>query len=178
MPPSSVPGPSVAAFTSQCDQYLLRVRGSAASTRRLHRYVSQRWLTSRFPNGVIVWSDLRFSDCAAFVRTEFGAAGEHGPTNWGSLSLDLQRRQARRRPAASPDSRHEVWQIARRRAPSINGGSVADLPRREHEGRCGLLGPTSAARAAHRGSADRSAERVPGRCQGPSRARSGRRGQP
>jgi hypothetical protein len=27
--PTSVPGPSIAAFTSQYDQYLLRVRGSA-----------------------------------------------------------------------------------------------------------------------------------------------------
>ena len=71
MPMSSVPGPSIAAFTSQYDQYLLRVRGSADSTRRLHQYVSRRWLTSRFPNGVITWSDLRFSDCAAFVKTEF-----------------------------------------------------------------------------------------------------------
>ena len=71
MPASSVPGPSIAAFTSQYDQYLLRVRGSAVSTRKLHRYVTQRLLTSRFPNGVIAWSDLRFSDCAAFVRTEF-----------------------------------------------------------------------------------------------------------
>ena len=71
MPASSVPGPSIAAFTSQYDQYLLRVRGSAVSTRRLHRYVTQRWLASRFPNGVITWSDLRFSDCATFVRTEF-----------------------------------------------------------------------------------------------------------
>ena len=71
MPASSVPGPSIAAFTSQYDQYLLRVRGSAVSTRKLHRYVTQRWLTSRFPNGVIAWSDLRFSDCTAFVRAEF-----------------------------------------------------------------------------------------------------------
>src|ERR1700681_2076427 len=46
-------------------------RGSAVSTRKLHRYVTQRWLTSRFASGVITWSDLRFSDCAAFVRTEF-----------------------------------------------------------------------------------------------------------
>jgi integrase/recombinase XerD len=71
MPTSSVPGPSIAAFTSQYDQYLLRVRGSADSTRRLHRYVTHRLLTSRFPNGLITWSDLRFSDCAAFVRKEF-----------------------------------------------------------------------------------------------------------
>lgn len=33
MPASLVPGPSIAAFTSQYDQYLLRVRGSAPSTR-------------------------------------------------------------------------------------------------------------------------------------------------
>ncbi len=71
MSKSSVPGLSIAAFTSQYDQYLLRVRGSAVSTRKLHRYVTQRWLTSRFPNGVITWSDLRFSDCTAFVRAEF-----------------------------------------------------------------------------------------------------------
>jgi integrase len=71
MSPSSIPHPSIAAFTSQYDQYLLRMRGSAVSTRKLHRYVTQRLLTSCFPNGVITWSDLRFSDCAAFVRTEF-----------------------------------------------------------------------------------------------------------
>jgi integrase/recombinase XerD len=71
MPASLVPGPSIAAFTSQYDQYLLRVRGSAVFTRKLHRYVTQRFLTSRFTNGVIAWSNLRFSDCAAFVRMEF-----------------------------------------------------------------------------------------------------------
>jgi integrase len=71
MPASSVPGLSVTAFTSQYDQYLLRMRGAAVSTRKLHRYVTQRWLTARFRNGVITWSDLRFSDCAAFVRSEF-----------------------------------------------------------------------------------------------------------
>jgi integrase len=71
MPTPSVPGPSVDAFTSQYDRYLLRVRGSADSTRRLHRYVGHRFLTSRFPNGSIIWTELRFSDCAAFVRKEF-----------------------------------------------------------------------------------------------------------
>jgi hypothetical protein len=70
MPASSVPGPSIAAFTSQYDQYLQRVRGAADSTRKLYRHVTQRWLTSRFPSGVITWSDLRFSDCAAFVVME------------------------------------------------------------------------------------------------------------
>ena len=58
MSTSSVSGLSIAAFTSQYDQYLLRVRGSATSTRKLHRYVTQQWLTSRFPNGVITWSDV------------------------------------------------------------------------------------------------------------------------
>jgi site-specific recombinase XerD len=77
MPASSVPGPSIAAFTSQYDQYLLRVRGSADSTRRLHRYVTQQFLTSRFPNGLITWSDLRFSDCVAFVRKEFARLPSH-----------------------------------------------------------------------------------------------------
>src|SRR5260221_359989 len=78
MPTSSaVPGQAVAAFTSQYDQYLLRVRGSADSTRRLHRYVTQRLLTSRFLNGPIRWSDLRFSDCAAFVRKEFARLPNH-----------------------------------------------------------------------------------------------------
>jgi integrase len=71
MPASPVPGSSIAAFTSQYDQYLQRVRGSADSSRKLHRYVTHRLLTSLFPNGVITWSDVRFSDCAAFVRTEF-----------------------------------------------------------------------------------------------------------
>lgn len=71
MSASSVSGLSIAAFASQYEQYLLRVRGSAVSTRKLHRYVTQRWLTARFPDGVITWSELRFSDCVAFVRTEF-----------------------------------------------------------------------------------------------------------
>ena len=74
--PSVAPS-SVTAFTSQFDQYLLRVRGSADSTRRLHRLVVHRFLTSRFPNGVITWSDLRFSDGAAFVRREFARLPSH-----------------------------------------------------------------------------------------------------
>ena len=65
----SVPPSSLAAFALQFDQYLLRVRGSADSTRRLHRLVAHRFFASRFPDGVITWSDLRFSDCAAFVRS-------------------------------------------------------------------------------------------------------------
>ncbi|CAN5799493.1 hypothetical protein BH18ACI5_BH18ACI5_13440 [soil metagenome] len=77
MPASSIPGPSIAAFTSQFDEYLLRVRGSADSTRRLHRLVAHRFFTSRFPNGVITWSDLRFSDCAAFVSKEFARLPNH-----------------------------------------------------------------------------------------------------
>ena len=77
MHPSSATGPSIAAFTLQFDQYLLRVRGSAESTRRLHRLVVHRFFTSRFPNGVITWSGLRFSDCAAFVRTEFARLPSH-----------------------------------------------------------------------------------------------------
>ena len=58
-------------FTSQYDRHLLRVRGLADSTRGLHRHVSHLFLASRFPDGLIAWSDLRFSDCAAFVRKEF-----------------------------------------------------------------------------------------------------------
>ncbi len=73
----SVPPSSIAAFTSQFDQYLLRVRGSADSTRRLHRLVVHRFFTARFPNGVITWSDLRFSDCAAFVSKEFARLPNH-----------------------------------------------------------------------------------------------------
>jgi integrase/recombinase XerD len=76
-PTISVPGPSIAGFTWQYDQHLLRVRGSAASTRRLHRLVSQRFLTWRFGDGAIVWSDLRFSECAAFVRQEFARLPSH-----------------------------------------------------------------------------------------------------
>ena len=53
MHPTSVPGPSIAAFTSQYDKYLLRVRGSAASTRQIHRLVVHRFLTCRFSDGVI-----------------------------------------------------------------------------------------------------------------------------
>ena len=77
MPASLVPGPSIAAFISQYDQYLLRVRGSAASTRQIHRLVVHRFLTCRFPDGVITWSDLRFSNCAAFVRKEFARLSSH-----------------------------------------------------------------------------------------------------
>ena len=74
---SSVPDPSIAAFTSQYDRYLLRVRGSATSTRQIHRLVAHRFLTCRFPDGVITWSDLRFSDCAAFVRKKFARLPSH-----------------------------------------------------------------------------------------------------
>jgi integrase/recombinase XerD len=77
MPASLVPGPSIAAFMSQYDQYLVRVRGSAASTRQIHRLVVHRFLTCRFPDAVITWSDLRFSDCAAFVRKEFARLPSH-----------------------------------------------------------------------------------------------------
>lgn len=77
MHPSSATGPSIAAFTSQLDQYLLRVRGSADSTRRLHRRVVHRFFTARFPNGVITWSNLHFSDCAAFVSQEFARLPNH-----------------------------------------------------------------------------------------------------
>jgi integrase len=68
---------SIAEFTSQLDHYLLRVRGSAESTRRLHRLVVHRFLTTRFPSGVIIWSDLRISDCTAFIRNEFARLRRH-----------------------------------------------------------------------------------------------------
>jgi Phage integrase family len=77
MHPTSVPSPSIAAFTSQYDQYLLRVRGSAASTRKIHRLVAHRFLACRFPDGVITWSDLSFGDCAAFIRKEFARLPSH-----------------------------------------------------------------------------------------------------
>jgi site-specific recombinase XerD len=77
MHPTSVPSPSIAAFTSQYEQYLLRVRGSAASTRKIHRLVAHRFLACRFPDGVITWSDLSFGDCAAFIRKEFARLPSH-----------------------------------------------------------------------------------------------------
>lgn len=87
MPASLVPGPSIAAFMSQYDQYLLRVRGSAASTRQIHRLVVHQFLTCRFPDGVIAWSDLRFSDCAAFVRKEFARLPSHDTQRTWSVVL-------------------------------------------------------------------------------------------
>jgi hypothetical protein len=74
---SSPSGTSIVEFTSQYDEYLLRVRGSAASTRQLHRHVAQRFLRHRFPDGFISWRDLDFSDCAAFVRAEFARLPSH-----------------------------------------------------------------------------------------------------
>jgi integrase len=43
----------------------------AGSTRKLHRYVVNRFLTFRFAGGPIIWRDLRFSDCVAFLTKEF-----------------------------------------------------------------------------------------------------------
>jgi integrase/recombinase XerD len=74
---SSDSSTSIADFTSQYDEYLLRVRGSAASTRQLHRHVAQRFLSRRFPDSMITWRDLEFSDCTAFVRAEFARLPSH-----------------------------------------------------------------------------------------------------
>jgi site-specific recombinase XerD len=76
MHPSSFPE-SVAACTSQFDDYLRRVRGAAESTRRLHGFIAHRFLTNRFPDGAIVWRELRFSDCATFVSQEFARLPSH-----------------------------------------------------------------------------------------------------
>jgi integrase len=64
-------GCSIPHFCLQYGEYLFRVRGLAASTRKLHRHVVSRFLTFRFPDGKIIGSDLRFSDLLDFLKEEF-----------------------------------------------------------------------------------------------------------
>jgi site-specific recombinase XerD len=68
---SITPGCSIPDFCLQYGDYLFRVRGLAASTRKLHRHVVHRFLTFRFPDGKIIVSDLRFSDLVDFLKEEF-----------------------------------------------------------------------------------------------------------
>jgi integrase len=68
--------PAVAScFVSQCcaeyDDYLVRLRGLSASTRKLHGYVVRRFLTLRFPDGNVEWSKLRLSNVVDFIKAEF-----------------------------------------------------------------------------------------------------------
>jgi site-specific recombinase XerD len=62
---------SVLQFCSEYDDYLDRLRGLSASTRKLHRYVVGRFLTIRFPRGTVNWSTLRFDDVVDFIKAEF-----------------------------------------------------------------------------------------------------------
>ncbi len=64
-------GCSIPDFCSQYGDYLFRVRGLAASTRKLHRHVVCRFLTFRFPDKQIIVSELRFSDLVDFLKEEF-----------------------------------------------------------------------------------------------------------
>ncbi len=62
---------SVSEFCSEYDNYLGRLRGLSASTRKLHRHVVRRFLTHQFPDERIDWSQLRFNHVADFLRAEF-----------------------------------------------------------------------------------------------------------
>lgn len=64
-------GCSIPDFCLKYGDYLFRVRGLSASTRKLHRHVVCRFLTSRFPDGKIIGSELRFSDLVDFLKQEF-----------------------------------------------------------------------------------------------------------
>src|ERR1700741_2085353 len=64
-------GCSIPDFCSQYENYLFRVRGLSASTRKLHRHVVCRFLTFRFPDGKIALSELRFTDLADFLKEGF-----------------------------------------------------------------------------------------------------------
>ena len=64
-------GCSIPDFCQHYEDYLFRVRGLAASTRKLHRHVVCRFLTFRFPDGKIIVSELRFSDLVDFLKGEF-----------------------------------------------------------------------------------------------------------
>ncbi len=58
-------------FETQYDAHLLRVRGLSQSTRKVHRLVVHRLLTTVFPSGRIVWSYFHFQDVVRFVTGEF-----------------------------------------------------------------------------------------------------------
>ena len=58
-------------FETQYDAHLVRVRGLSQSTRKVHRLVVHKLLTTAFPSGRIVWSDFRFQDVVRFVTGEF-----------------------------------------------------------------------------------------------------------
>jgi len=62
---------SIPDFCLQYGDYLFRVRGLAASTRKLHRHVVCRFLRFRFPDGKIIGSELRFSVLVDFLKEEF-----------------------------------------------------------------------------------------------------------
>ena len=62
---------SVPQFCSEYDDYLGRLRGLSASTRKLHRYVVCRFLTLQFPDERINWSQLRFTAVVDFLKAEF-----------------------------------------------------------------------------------------------------------
>jgi integrase/recombinase XerD len=68
---STITGCSIRDFCSHYGDYLFRVRGLAASTRKLHRLVVCRFLTFRFPDGRMIVSKLRFSDLVDFLKDEF-----------------------------------------------------------------------------------------------------------
>jgi len=61
-------GGSIPDFCQHYGDCLFRVRGLAASTRKLHRHVVSRFLTFRFPDGKIIGSELRFTDLVDFLK--------------------------------------------------------------------------------------------------------------
>ena len=58
-------------FKTQYDAHLLQVRGLSQSTRKVHRLVVHKLLTTAFPSGRIIWSDFHFQRVVRFVTCEF-----------------------------------------------------------------------------------------------------------
>jgi integrase/recombinase XerD len=118
-----MPTPStIDEFTTQYDRYLERVRGAAESTRALHRHVSRRFLTSCFPDGLITWRHLRFSDCASFVRKEFARLPSHDTQQTWLMIL----RSVLRYSASDLDAIPHGWDAA---LPKIASRRHTRLPR-------------------------------------------------
>ena len=68
---SIITGCSIPDFRQHYGDYLFRVRGLSASTRKRHRHVVCRFLTFRFPDKQIIVSELGFSDLVDFLKEEF-----------------------------------------------------------------------------------------------------------
>ena len=62
---------SLSDCVAEYDAHLLKLRGLSKSTRRLHRHVVHRLLSSSFPAGRFFWHEFYFSAVARFVASEF-----------------------------------------------------------------------------------------------------------